>query len=175
VDQRDLTELIRQAVPAASGGHWADLGAGVGNFTVALATLLGPAAQLTAVDRDAGALERLAARLPAAQVLVADFRQPLTLEKLGTLDGILMANSLHFVRDKAAVLARVLALLRPGGRLVLVEYDADRGNPWVPHPLSYPTWERLAADVGFTDTRLVGERPSRYLGSMYAAVSFRPV
>lgn len=171
MDQRELTELIREAVPAGAGGRWADLGAGDGNFTVALATLLGPAAQITAVDTDFAALERLSARLPAAQIQVADFRQPLTLE---SLDGVLMANSLHFVHDKAPVLARVFALLRPGGRLALVEYETDRGNPWVPHPLSYRTWERLATEAGFTGTRLAGTRPSRYFGSMYAAVSFRP-
>ena len=33
--------------------------------------------------------------------------------------------------------------------MVLVEYDADRGNPWVPHPLSYPSWERLSLETGF--------------------------
>ena len=171
MDQSELIELIREAVPAGAGGRWADLGAGDGNFTVALATLLGPTAQLTAIDRDANALERLATRLPAANVRVADFQQPVDLENL---DGVLMANSLHFVRDKAPVLARVLGLLRPGGRLVLVEYATDRGNPWVPYPFSYGRWEELAAQAGFIGTSLAGERPSRHFGSMYAAVSFRP-
>jgi SAM-dependent methyltransferase len=85
-----------------------------------------------------------------------------------------MANSLHFVRDKKPVLDLVRGHLKPGGRLVLVEYNADRGNPWVPHPLSYPTWERLAADSGFAETRLLERVPSRFLGEIFSALSLRP-
>ena len=44
--------------------------------------------------------------------------------------------------------------LKPGGRFILVEYNVDSGNTWVPYPLSYPTWEKLAVEVGFRATRL---------------------
>ncbi|GAC1656180.1 MAG: hypothetical protein NVS9B1_10940 [Candidatus Dormibacteraceae bacterium] len=171
MDQQDLIDLIREGVPPRGGANWADLGAGEGNFTEALASILGPQAELTAVDKDAGALARLARRLPAAHTLVADFRNALP---LAGLDGVLMANSLHFVAAKLPLLQRVLDLIRPGGRLLLVEYDADHGNPWVPHPLSFATWRRLAAEAGFVSTRRIGRRPSRFLGSMYAAESIRP-
>lgn len=108
---------------------------------------------------------------PTARVtyLRADFTQPLALPPL---DGIVMANSLHFQRDKASVLRLVRGYLKPGGRLVLVEYNADTGNMWVPYPLAYPTWERLAAQSGFTATRLLATIPSRFLREIYAALSF---
>ena len=85
-----------------------------------------------------------------------------------------MANALHFVAEKDAVLRLVRGYLRPGGRLLLVEYNTDRGNPWVPHPLSYPTWEALARRNGFAETRLVATRPSRFLGEIYSALSIAP-
>jgi SAM-dependent methyltransferase len=128
------------------------------------------------VDRDGRALRRqrqaIEARFPDAAVEYrqADFTRPLDLSEL---DGIVMANSLHFVRRKEPVLAAVRGWLRPGGRLVLVEYDADRGNPWVPHPLSYATWEQVAGENGFDGTRLLARRPSRYLGAIYSALSLR--
>jgi ubiquinone/menaquinone biosynthesis C-methylase UbiE len=173
----DLIALLHDGVPA-KGGRWADLGAGEGAFTIALADLLGPGAHITAVDREGGALRRLddevGRRYPATglEILTADLTRPLGLTGL---DGIVMANSLHFVRNKAPVLASVREMLRPGGTLLIVEYGADRGNPWVPHPFSYPSWERLAADAGFEATRLLKTIPSRFLGTLYSAASQRPL
>jgi ubiquinone/menaquinone biosynthesis C-methylase UbiE len=175
VEHADHVALIREGVVP---GVWADLGSGAGAFTLALADLLGPGARIVSVDRDGGALRRqrqaMTARFPAAAVgyVQADFTRGLDLPS--PLTGIVMANSLHFVRRKEPVLEVVRRALEPGGRLVLVEYDADRGNPWVPHPLSYATWERVAATAGFADTRLLARRPSGYLGALYSALSLRP-
>jgi SAM-dependent methyltransferase len=169
----DHVRLLRDGVPPG-GGTWADLGSGEGAFTLALADLLGPSGVIHSVDRDGRALqvqlEALHQRFPAVTVttLVADFTRCLDLPPL---DGIVMANSLHFERDKLAVLRLVHGYLRPGGRLVLVEYDADHGNPWVPYPFSYTTWTTLAAEAGFRDTRRLGWVPSRFLGGIYSALS----
>ena len=177
MNHADLVGLINDGV-TEPGGRWADLGAGEGAFTLALADLLGPGAHITAVDRDAGALKRLNVemeeRFPgiAVETKVADFTRPVD---LAGLDGVVMANSLHFVRDKAPVLASVRSMLRPGGKLIVVEYGSDRGNPWVPHPFSYERWERMAAQAGFEGTRLLRTIPSRHLGSMYSADSVKPL
>jgi SAM-dependent methyltransferase len=173
VNHADLVGLIEGGV-TEHGGRWADLGAGEGAFTRALADLLGPGAHITAVDRDAGALRNLESESFPGLVVetkVGDFTRELG---LSNLDGIVMANSLHFVRDKTPVLESVRKMLRPGGKLIVVEYGTDRGNPWVPHPFSYPKWERMAAQAGFVGTRLLRTIPSRHLGSMYSAVSGVP-
>jgi ubiquinone/menaquinone biosynthesis C-methylase UbiE len=171
MDRSDLIALLRAGV-TTKGGRWADLGAGDGAFTFALAQLLGPGAQITAVDRDSGSLKRLASAADGAPIetVVADFTRPLN---LSGLDGVVMANSLHFVREKAPVLASVRDTLRPGGILILVEYETDKGNPWVPHPFSFATWQGMAAAAGFEQTHLLHRYPSRYFGSMYSAVSTR--
>ena len=175
MDHHDHVRLLRDGV-RDGGAEWADLGSGEGAFTLALADLLGPAGSIRAVDRDRRALEvglrALRQRFPAVRVtpLVADFTVPLGLPPL---DGIVMANSLHFVRDKLAALSLIGGYLRPGGRLVLVEYDSDRGNPWVPFPLSFGTWTGLASEAGFRDTRLLASVPSRFLGPIYSAIGIR--
>jgi len=84
-----------------------------------------------------------------------------------------MANSLHFLDHRREALTGIHAMIRPGGRLVLVEYDTDRGNPWIPFPLSLRTWQRLAADAGFQGTRQLGRVPSRHGGAIYSALSYR--
>jgi ubiquinone/menaquinone biosynthesis C-methylase UbiE len=173
MDHDDHVALLRGGVVP---GDWADLGSGWGAFTLALADLLGPGARIHSVDRDAAALRRqreaMERRFPDTRVdyLRADFTQPLELPQL---DGVVMANSLHFVRDKAPVLARVRGLLGPGGRLLLVEYDGDRGNHWVPYPLSYQTWERLAPSNGFGPATLLHRVPSRFFGAIYSSLSIR--
>jgi ubiquinone/menaquinone biosynthesis C-methylase UbiE len=173
MDRSDLVALLRDGV-TTKGGHWADLGAGDGAFTFALADLLGPGAEITAVDRDSGSLKRLASGAAGAliEAVVADFTRPLN---LSGLDGVVMANSLHFVRDKAPVLASVRDMLRPGGTLIVVEYETDRGNSWVPHPFSFATWERMAAEAGFEPPHLLHGYPSRYFGSMYSAACSKPL
>ena len=176
MDHADHVALLRAAV--GPGETWADIGAGTGAFTLALAELLGPSGRIVAVDRDGGALTQnvkaVTARFPDLEIqpLVADFTGPLDLPKL---DGLVAANSLHFVPQARQVeVIRALATrLRPGGSFVVVEYDADRGNPWVPHPFSRASWERLAVAAGLADVQPLGRVPSRFLGAIYSAVAHR--
>lgn len=159
------------------GGTWADLGAGSGAFTLALADLIGPHGIIHAIDRDRGSLNELrsafVSAVPHAELRTqnADFTRRLD---LSGLDGVVMANSLHFVDDKAAVLALVRGYLKHHGRLLLVEYDIDRGNAWVPHPMSFETWRDIATDAGFLDTRQLATIPSRFLHRIYSALSLAP-
>jgi len=178
MDHADHVALIRAGIEGSSR-NWLELGAGRGAFTLALADLLGPEAQIDAVDRDERDLRRLAtdmaARFPATglRTIVGDFDRPLDLGR-ASYGGLLAANSLHFVRDPGVVIARVSPFLGPGARILVVEYDSDAGNPWVPHPFSFRSWERIAAAAGLLETRLVGRVPSRFLGAIYAAASELP-
>jgi SAM-dependent methyltransferase len=176
MDHPDHVNLLRNGVPAP-GGVWADFGSGRGAFTLALAELIGPGGEIYSIDRDREALrdqERLiSSRFPEREsrnthTLAADFTRPVDLPPL---DGIVMANALHFHREKLAILRLLRGYLRTGGRLLLVEYNTDRGNIWVPHPLSFRTWEKLAAQAGFQKTRLLAARPSRFMGEIYSAES----
>lgn len=177
MDHSDHLYLLKKGIPT-QGGTWAELGSGDGAFTLALAELLGPGATLFSIDRDDRALrrqeqailERFRQSAPRMHYQVADFTRPLNLPPL---DGLLMANSLHFVRQKDSFLRSMIAYLRPAGRLILVEYDTDRGNPWVPYPLSYPAWERLAGQVALEQTHKLASRPSRFLGAIYSALSIK--
>ena len=59
----ELEEMINLIRPGVEQGRevWADLGAGTGNFSRALAVLLGPTATIYAVDRSPSVLARLQA------------------------------------------------------------------------------------------------------------------
>jgi hypothetical protein len=84
-----------------------------------------------------------------------------------------MANSLHFFKDKEKILRYVHGLLKPNGMLLLVEYNVDSGNMWVPHPLSFETFRSLAPSAGFAEPRLLAKVPSRFLKEFYSAVTHK--
>jgi ubiquinone/menaquinone biosynthesis C-methylase UbiE len=174
MDHREMVALIHDGV-AERGGVWADLGAGTGNFTWALRDLLDSAATIYAVDRDGKAIA--AQRTRAAHAtngativpVQADFTQRL---RVPPLDGVLMANALHFVRDQETMLRQIVHLIKPGGRLLLVEYELQTTQRWVPFPVPFARFQALAAATGLTMPHLVGTRRSPRTGiALYAAVA----
>lgn len=169
----DAARLVAPAV--AADGAWADLGAGNGTFTAALARLLGPRGRVYAIERDAQALATLGAlaeRAPSDSAPITVVRGDFTGHlDLPVLDGVLLANSLHFVRDEeqSPLLARLTALLSAGGALVIVEYDNRPRSRWVPFPVPLGRLADLAHDARLTSPVLAGRRHSNYGGTMYAA------
>lgn len=184
MEHTDHLNLLRPA-DLPPGGTWADFGAGDGAFTLALRELIGPDAIIYAVDRDGAALRRLKkshlARFGSTPrhaqgdaenliLLPNDFSHPLDLPPL---DGIVMANSLHYFRDKEMILRHVRGFLKPNGILLLVEYNVDEGNLWVPYPLSFETFRTLAPQAGFGEPRLLAKAPSSFLNEFYSALAPR--
>ena len=175
MNHTDHVNLIRKGI-TRSGGIWADIGSGDGAFTLALAELLGSTGQIISVDRNGSALKsqqsKMKAQFPNVTVSykVANYANQLDLPPL---DGILMANSLHFCEAKKRldVLELMRTYLQPGGRFILVEYDTDKGNRWVPYPLSFHSWQAISQQAGLINTTLLATRPSRFLGQIYASVS----
>lgn len=158
--------------------RWADLGCGTGTFTLALADLLGAGSAITAVDDDPRVLTELPAthdgtRIETVRSDLIDF------DPGRPLDGVLIANALHYVPDPEPLLGRLLAMLDPGGRLLLVEYDTNTPlRPWVPYPIGHGRAGALLQSVGFENVRLLATRPSIYgrrrLYSMVGSVRKEP-
>lgn len=157
------------------GGTWADFGAGSGAFTLALRELVGSDATIYAVDKDHARLNELIGEYRSRfgdsnnlHILAVDFSRTFDLP---LLDGIVMANSLHYFKDKEKVLRHARNFLKPNGILLLVEYNVDSGNLWVPHPLSFETFRALAPCTGFSEPRLLARHPSSFLKEFYSASS----
>jgi SAM-dependent methyltransferase len=130
------------------------------------------------VDRDGRALARLArnARTEGLRVTtrVADFTDPIEWPPdVAPLDGMLFANSLHYVREPGALLVKMRGDLRPGGRVVIVEYDRRRPNPWVPFPIDAADLPALAREAGLAEPVVAARGPSAFGGDLYVAFADR--
>lgn len=175
----DHVNLIKDGIPGP-GGVWADFGSGTGAFTIALAELIGPSGEIYSIDKNKHALGKQqhaleahfhSANRPIVNFLDHDFTEPLDLP---CLDGAVIANALHFHPNAVIVTGQLRTHLRPGGHLIIVEYNIKRANPWVPHPVPFKNWQRIAMLAGFAQTQLIATRPSVTFREIYAALSINP-
>lgn len=175
MDHHDHVNLLRRAV-TTNNGAWADFGSGEGAFTLALRELGGAECEIYSLEKDRSRLAQqernMRARFPDSRLHLfnVDFTRGLDLPPL---DGILMANALHFFRAKDKLLGQLYAYLKPGGKFVLVEYNVDAGNMWVPYPLSFDSFRELAPRAGFTRPELLATHPSRFLREIYSALTLK--
>jgi SAM-dependent methyltransferase len=192
----EAIDLIRPGVKPTSG-TWADIGAGTGLFTEALVEILEDG-KVIAVDKSPHGLysnkqlamsnkklaiskgqlatgnEQLAKNNKKTkinmEIVEADFNMSMILP---SLDGILMANALHYAHDHLFVLKNVLTSLKPAGTFILIEYDTEKPNPpWVPNPVSSGRFRELCAEAGLKEPVEIGRRSSIYQdGEMYVAMT----
>jgi ubiquinone/menaquinone biosynthesis C-methylase UbiE len=152
---------------------WADLGCGTGLFTRALATMLHKGSTISAVDKNLSSFRKSSfTKDVVITTLESDFvKDDLNLRNL---DGILMANALHFVRNKKSFIEKLNLCFRGNPVFLIVEYDTDIPNPWVPHPLSFITLKNLFTEMGFAVVRKINEKQSRYRsGQLYSVIITR--
>ncbi|MBL8051562.1 MAG: class I SAM-dependent methyltransferase [Anaerolineales bacterium] len=176
MNHNDHVNLIKPAfLNETPNASFADFGAGSGAFTLALHELIGESASIYAVDKDKSALRELensfASRFDSTSNLIVihtDFSKSLNLPPL---DGILMANSLHFFKDKIKVLKHIKTFLKPNGKLIMIEYNVDKGNLWVPYPFSFSTFETMCKESGFDAPKLLATHSSNFLNGFYSAMT----
>jgi ubiquinone/menaquinone biosynthesis C-methylase UbiE len=131
-----LAEII-QALGISEGSKVADIGAGSGFVTARLARKVGPSGQVYAVDIDPGAikqLKELVEKQSLSNVVVVHNEPDDPKLPAASLDAVLMLNAYHEVEPYQEMLKHVLASLKPGGRMVVVD------------PMAYKTRARPRAD-----------------------------
>lgn len=169
----ELDKIIELIINGVEQNHqrqvWLDLGAGAGAFTYALSTLLFEKSKIYAVDRDKQSMDQIKVDSNVELVkLNQDFNEKLNFDEV--LNGVILANVLHFVQDKISLVKSLRADLLPGGRLIIIEYDITQGNQWVPFPIRFIELKALALATGFRNIVKLAEVPSQYHRTMYSAM-----
>ena len=160
---QEAIELIAQLrIESKEPQLWADLGCGSGLFSRALATLLPLQSKILCMDTESPGWEVNSTNNVELEFIKADFTRH-EFEN-GKFDGFIMANSLHYIKNKSQLINRLLPALKPNGTIAIVEYDSESANSWVPYPITYEKLKRLFPD---NKIRKIGERLSRFGSMMY--------
>lgn len=160
----ELSEAIQfiqcDVLQHAGISQWADLGCGSGLFSTALAHYLPEGSTIYAIDH------KPATRIAGHGIKIFNLDFVFDPLPFGQIDGVLMANSLHYVKDQAAFVRK---LKNHTDRLIIIEYDIEKPVPtWVPFPVSY---SKLSTHFPGRKIKKLGERASAYgQGNMYSAL-----
>ena len=166
----EAINLIKPAVISPEG-IWADIGAGSGVFTQALMQIL-TSGKIFAIDKSPHMLWSL--KTPAhleLEVMEGDFNDPFSLPML---DGVLMANTLHYAHDPVHVLRNIRKHMKEQSSFILIEYETDLPlPPWNPYPIPFAKCTDLFLQTGFGPPVIKNTHPSVYNSDhMYVALAF---
>lgn len=102
-----------------------DVGCGPGAVTALLLDRVGPDGRVVGIDRAPALLELAAARNPDLRASFVRADLDATLPDLGTFDAVVGRRVLMYLKDPAETLARLVALVRPGGVVLFQELVID--------------------------------------------------
>ena len=138
---------------------------------MALAQLLPPGSTIYAVDRDPNTLKGIPRQRNGVEIrkIVTDLQSSSL--RLPSVDGVLMANTLHFIQDQQVFLRRLLSV---ADCFLIVEYERTKPNPWGPYPVRFEKIHQLLTQAGVERVEKLATRPSLFGGRMYSAFAERP-
>ncbi len=167
-EREEDPDLAMRLIRVERGSTVADLGAGSGYFTVRLARAVGIAGKVYAVDIQQGMLDlltRAAAKERLSNVVPVLAAEDDPRLPAASMDLVLMVDVYHELATPQTTLAHLRRALKPGGRLVLLEYRAE--DPSVPiRPEHKMTKAQVKLEIeheGFRQQRVFDDLPRQHL------------
>ena len=164
--------LLKTVLPIKPGSAVLDLACGKGAYSLFLSGIVGDQGLVYAVDLWEEGIVFLKEQIETRSItnimtLVADAAKEIDIEDY-SLDLCLMATVLHDFEEAGqtdAVLKTVKTLLRPGGRLAVIEFKKMEGPPGPPVQirLSEKDTDRLVTPHGFKKGKTVDMGQYHYL------------
>jgi precorrin-6B methylase 2 len=167
-EQEEHPGLVIDALGLRGGEVVADLGAGTGYFTFRIAPRVGKTGRVLAVEIQDEMLEtirRHAAALKAMNVVEVEGSETDPKLPASGVDLVLMVDVYHELAYPFEVMTKVREALKPGGRVVCVEYRKE--DPQIPikevHKMSVDQLKKEMKAAGLTHVRTVESLPSQHI------------
>lgn len=158
------------------GMQIADIGAGTGYFTEKLSQLAGKSGRVYAVDVNEKFLRYLREskkKYAHPNVTVVKGGKDKTGLPANAFDRILMVNTWHHIDNPAVYLQSLQAAFKPGGRLVIIDYE--KAQPWDKQGKHFYTIKRLREDLKKSGSKFKLELPEESLPRQFVAVLTIPI
>jgi ubiquinone/menaquinone biosynthesis C-methylase UbiE len=175
-EDMQMSPEIMKCLAFRPGERVADIGAGTGYFTFPIAEAVDPTGVVWALDIAPEMIDALEFRTKARNVANVKVRKVSSDDPQlgpGSLDTILMIDSIHYVKDRTTYARKLPPGLAPGGRLVIIDYRPKpmSERPWGPPPEQQFPEEQLdreMAAAGFKVLRSYDFLPEQFF-VIYAA------
>jgi predicted methyltransferase len=146
-------DQVVSALALAPGQTACDIGSGPGYFTLRLSRAVGPKGFVYAIDVEARMLQALRERLERARVrnvapILAVSDDPLL--PPNACDLVLLVDTYHHFPERTAYLERLRRSLKPGGRIVNIDYHKR------PTPMGPPQDHRVARETFLSEAKSAG-------------------
>ncbi len=140
---------VMDALGAHTGSHVADVGCGHGYFVMRLARRVGAEGLVYGVDLDKITLEKLQhnvdeAKLSNVRIIVSRADDPML--PAAELDGVLIVNAYHEMKQYDDMLRAIFASLKPHGRLVIIDPPGKENISREEHQRSHSIPESLVRE-----------------------------
>ena len=157
-------KLLLPDLSSSKKETWADLGCGSGTFTYALSEKLSKESKIFAIDTNRQKLSKHHSQV-IIDFIQADFESDDL--NISSFNGIVLANALHFVKNKATLIKKLETYFKSGNeRWIIVEYDHSVPNQWEPYPIPFDDLKSLFTQSGYSKLDKIGETKSVFGGKI---------
>lgn len=177
---------LRQVLALEPGVSVADVGAGKGEATLAVAAEVGPSGHVFSTEIDTESLQKLRATVAEAKldnVTVVQAHARDTGLPPHCCDAVFLRRVYHHVTDPAETDASLLRAVRPGGVLAVIDFPPSWFWPWTPEGVpenrhGHGVASQLVVDEltasGFELVQVINDWPGRWPLSSYCALFRKP-
>ncbi|MFC1909394.1 class I SAM-dependent methyltransferase [Chloroflexota bacterium] len=150
IEELKPLKLLKEVVGVTTGYACIDFGSGPGIFALPLAELVGNEGKVYAIDNSDAMLSYMRVNKPPPNLILINNDVNNTGLNDTIVDVCLLAFILHEVKKPENLIAEAFRLLKPEGRVVIVEWRAGLDSPGPPRRkrISQEQIEQLFGQVG---------------------------